>query len=90
MAIIRIIQNDRPTKMAVLLYIDKKKCTIKEPTFLNGNCLTCEVTIKLAFAAVYRSPSYNNRAEFDNFLKSVDNILSSLKTIYQKSIYLFA
>lgn len=68
-------QND-----GIVIYVrDDISCTIKEPSFLNGNCLTCEISNKLAFVAIYRSPSYNTRAEFDNFLNSIDNILLSLR-----------
>lgn len=68
-------QND-----GIVVYIKNNiNCTITEPNFLNGNCLTCEIADNLAIVAIYRSPSYKTRTQFDNFLNSIDNVLLSLK-----------
>lgn len=67
-------QND-----GVVLYIKNQlQYIIDEPDFVNGNCLTCQINNELAIIAIYRSPSYNTKQEFELFLNSLDNVFTSL------------
>uniref|UniRef100_A0A2A4JXL1 Reverse transcriptase domain-containing protein n=1 Tax=Heliothis virescens TaxID=7102 RepID=A0A2A4JXL1_HELVI len=67
-------QND-----GVVFYIkDGLKSSIWEPDFKCGNCLVCHLDNKLAVVAVYRSPSYNTKENYDDFLSSLNNVYNKI------------
>lgn len=55
-------------------------CTVQEPDFTNANCLICKINNKTAIVAIYRSPSFNRKEQFQCFLNSLDTVLTQLKT----------
>lgn len=66
-------QND-----GIVLYIKSHiHYIVDEPLFNNGNCLTCTINSELAIIAIYRSPSYNTNQQFEPFILSLDNVLTS-------------
>lgn len=67
------LQND-----GVVMYIRSDlDHNIDEPSFEDANCLLLTLKPNTAILGVYRSPSYNNTR---NFLNSLENTLSKLKT----------
>lgn len=69
-------QND-----GVVFYIKESlKSTVWEPEFECGNCLVCQLDNKLAVVAVYRSPSYNSKENYDKFLASLNHVHSEISS----------
>lgn len=55
-------------------------CSIIEPEFTNANCLICKINNKTAIVAIYRSPSFHKKEQFQCFLNSLDTVLTQLKS----------
>lgn len=51
-------------------------CTFEEPLFEEANCLIIKIGTETAIVTIYRSPSFK---KIDNFLNSLNNIISYLK-----------
>lgn len=66
-------QND-----GVVIYIrNTLNVNVEEPEFTDGNCIVTKLDNHTAIISIYRSPAIRN---IDNFLYSLDNILSKLNT----------
>lgn len=68
--------NPRNQNAGVTIYIKSSLVhTVLEPDFKCADCLICIIDNKTAIVAIYRSPSFSRRDQFDNFLDNLNSIL---------------
>lgn len=79
--------NPRNQNAGVTIYIKSSLVhTVLEPDFKCADCLICIIDNKTAIVAIYRSPSFSRRDQFDNFLDSLNSTLIKLKSYNNISV----